>query len=387
MAPMRTLFATSASPSHFTAMVPLAWALRTAGHQVRVVCQPSQLPVVLAAGLAAQPVGPGTDFASRHRKEVDDRPGKRYYRKQNALSDLFMNVVDDTADGLAEVARDWRPDLVVRDPVTFAAELAGAVAGAPVLRHTWGPDIFGTEQGTWLAGQMRENMTPLFDKYGVAVPADLNRGIIDPCPDEMQQRGPGTAIPIRYVPTDLPGVVPSWVYETPQRPRVCLTWGTFSSGLPDRYLVPDVISELSTLDIELVVTIAPSDRALLDSPPEGVRLVEALPLHALLPSCAAVVFHGGGNTMLGAIAAGVPQVIVSQMFERELHGDRLAATGAGRHLRAAALQPGALREAVVEVLSTPSYRVAADRLAAHMAARQTPADAVPALAALAGHAR
>jgi UDP:flavonoid glycosyltransferase YjiC (YdhE family) len=382
---MRVLFVTSASPSHFTAMVSLVWALRTAGHQVRVACQPNQVPIVLSAGLAAEPLGPDVDFASRHRDSVGDHPDKRYYRTENALGDLFMWVAEDMVDDLVALARTWRPHLVVRDPVTFAAEVAGAVAGAPVLRHTWGPDIFGTEQGRWLAGLMRERLVPVFERHSAEPPADLNQGIVDPCPESMQRRGPGVGVPIRYVPTDLAGVVPSWVLAPPTRPRVCLTWGTFSAGLPDRYLVPDVIRELADLDVELIVTIAPSDRDLVgEVPGASVRLVEGLPLHALLPSCSAVVFHGGGNTMLGAVVEGVPQVVVSQMFERELHGDRLAATGAGRHLKGAQLRPGDIRDAVREVLEEPSYREAARQLRDEARARPTPAQAVARLETIAG---
>jgi UDP:flavonoid glycosyltransferase YjiC (YdhE family) len=366
-------------------MVPMAWALRTAGHSVRVVCQPAQVPAVLSAGLAAEPVGPDGDFAQRHRDSVSDRQGQRYYRRENALSDLFMWVAQDMVDGLVAVARAWRPHLVIRDPVSFAAEVAGAVAGAPVLRHTWGPDIFGTEQGQWLAGQLRDRLAPVYERHGVPGPDELNTGIVDPCPDAMQRRGPGVVVPVRYVPTDLPGVVPPWVLAPPSRPRVCLTWGTFSAGLPDRYLVPDAMRELAALDIELIVTIAASDRSLVGegAVPPGVRLVEALPLHALLPSCSVVVSHGGGNTMLGAVTAGVPQLIVSQMFERELHGARLAETGAGRHLRAAEVKPGQLRDAVADLLAGSSYGRAAQRLRAEMLARPTPAQAVAALQSIA----
>ena len=38
-------------------MVPLAWALRAAGHDVRVAVQPSFAATVTSAGLTAVPVG------------------------------------------------------------------------------------------------------------------------------------------------------------------------------------------------------------------------------------------------------------------------------------------------------------------------------------------
>ena len=38
---MRVLFAAHAERTHFYSMIPLAWALRTAGHEVYVASQPA----------------------------------------------------------------------------------------------------------------------------------------------------------------------------------------------------------------------------------------------------------------------------------------------------------------------------------------------------------
>lgn len=54
---MRILFATYSEKTHFLSMVPLAWALRSAGHDVRVASQPELVDVITTAGLPAVPVG------------------------------------------------------------------------------------------------------------------------------------------------------------------------------------------------------------------------------------------------------------------------------------------------------------------------------------------
>ena len=51
---MRVLFATYPERTHFLAMVPLAWALRTAGHEVRVASQPTFTDVITRAVLARE---------------------------------------------------------------------------------------------------------------------------------------------------------------------------------------------------------------------------------------------------------------------------------------------------------------------------------------------
>ena len=68
---MRVLFTTWAWPSHYFPMVPLAWALRAAGHEVRMTSQPELLPAMLASGLPATAVGTDLDVAAIHRAAVE----------------------------------------------------------------------------------------------------------------------------------------------------------------------------------------------------------------------------------------------------------------------------------------------------------------------------
>ncbi|MGW1290379.1 activator-dependent family glycosyltransferase, partial [Streptomyces sp. NPDC002586] len=54
---MRILFATFAVKTHLHPQIPIAWALRAAGHDVRVASQPDLAPDITGAGLTAVPVG------------------------------------------------------------------------------------------------------------------------------------------------------------------------------------------------------------------------------------------------------------------------------------------------------------------------------------------
>lgn len=58
---MRVLLVPLAASPHFFVQVPLVWALRAAGHEVRVASQPDLMDTVTAAGLPATPVGPRLD--------------------------------------------------------------------------------------------------------------------------------------------------------------------------------------------------------------------------------------------------------------------------------------------------------------------------------------
>ncbi len=372
---MRVLLATSIARSHLTAMIPLGWALRAAGHEVLIACQPGQRDTAVATALPTATVGAPDDFMRLHRDHVQ-QGGPREYRSENALAVMFGAVTEAMVADLVELARQWRPDLVVRDPVTFAAEIAATAIGVPAMRHLWGPDLFGTNEGIWLTSSMRERLDPLFERYGAIPPEQLSDWIVDPCPASMQKPGPGTSVPIRFVPADVPGTMPDWLTRPPTVPRVCVTWGTFSAGIPGSYLVPEVVRALQDLEVEPVIALTASDRALLDPVPARTLVAESLPLHLLLPTCSAIVFHGGGNTMLGAALAGVPQLIVSHMFERKLHGERLAATGAGRHIPAAEATVETIRACVRDLLLDPGYLTAAAELRTESLARPTPAESV-----------
>ncbi|MEA2207331.1 MAG: hypothetical protein QOE77_4107, partial [Blastocatellia bacterium] len=54
---MRVLVSSWGWRSHFYPLVPLAWALRSAGHEVLVASQPSMTDTIVGAGLPAVALG------------------------------------------------------------------------------------------------------------------------------------------------------------------------------------------------------------------------------------------------------------------------------------------------------------------------------------------
>jgi UDP:flavonoid glycosyltransferase YjiC (YdhE family) len=99
----------------------------------------------------------------------------------------------------------------------------------------------------------------------------------------------------------------------------------------------------------------------------GDPLVRAYwPQRAVLRRCSAAVLHGGFNTVLDALAAGVPIVAVPIAFEQPAIAARIAWVGAGRVLPPRMLSVAALRDALDAVMRRPSYRRAARRIGAEM---------------------
>ena len=92
-----------------------------------------------------------------------------------------------------------------------------------------------------------------------------------------------------------------------------------------------------------------------------------VPYSQLFPKTDLVVTHGGGGTVIAALAAGLPMVVLPLMWDQADNAQRVVEAGAGVRLSAESCTPTRLRAAVAEVLSEPSYRRNAQRLADSLA--------------------
>lgn len=96
----------------------------------------------------------------------------------------------------------------------------------------------------------------------------------------------------------------------------------------------------------------------------GDPLVRAWwPQRAILPYCAAAMLHGGFNTVLDALAAGVPIVALPIAFEQPGTAARIARAGAGVVVGAGRYRPATLARALAQVIAVPTYRTSARRMA------------------------
>ncbi|MFM9368695.1 nucleotide disphospho-sugar-binding domain-containing protein [Streptomyces sp. Da 82-17] len=389
---MRVLFTSWAWPTHYHHMVPLAWALRAAGHDVRAAVPPSLTGVVAASGIPAVAVGhDGVDAVARIRDYIPGRvpapaapaTGARGPRAVSLFADLAAAMADD----LVAFGRQWRPDLVVHEPTAYAGPLAAAVLGVPAARFPWGADLMYHAAAVDLE---REVMAPLCERFGLPGVDLLGDLTIDACPTAMQVPAgrPVERLPVRYVPYNGAGTLPVPLPPAERaRPRVCVTWGTTVGRLDEEmFLLPRVVEALDPLDVGIVVAVAREQRRLLGTLPDRVKVMESVPLHAVLPHCDAVVGHGGAGTLLTGLACGLPQLVVPQLVDHTFNARQFAATGAGTVLDkdTAREAPEALRAAVQDLIDTPSYAKAAREVRAEIAARPAPADLVGPLVRRAG---
>lgn len=366
---------TSVWPTHFLPMVPVGWALRAAGHEVRVAVPPSCVDAVAGAGLPA--LGTGQDVevvrGTRDRRDGDGHAPRA--RILNAL-DTFVGVAAAMAGDLVEHARTWRPDLVVHDPLAFAGPLAAAVLGVPSVRHLWGADM--TTNGDVTQASLLAELSSfeaLLSRFGLRELADLGTLTLDPCPPSVQVPAPVERQPIQYVPYNGPGVQPRWTTTLPPAPRVCVTWGRTVArfagriGFPARAVVEAALAE----GAEVIVATTQDQ---LPELPSGVRVAVSVPLHMLLPACSVIVHQGGGGTVLTSLRMGVPQLVLGQLPDHAFHAERIAQSGVGLRLDPAEADVPRLRAELSRLLSEPSYAQAARRVREEMLGRPTPAEVV-----------
>nr|AXL06660.1 activator-dependent family glycosyltransferase [uncultured bacterium] len=414
---MRVLFATYAVKTHFQAMVPLAWALRNAGHEVRVASQPELVDVITSAGLTA--VSVGRDHAlwrtanrfltSRyaeanpvvHRSvlqarvlpfdQAESAPEQLTWDElapayENLVRSWYRIVNTTMVPDLVDFARHWRPDLVIWEPNSYAAAIAAEVVGAVHARLLWGVDVFAVTRarfrelraeqpnrrdalGEWLAGQI--------EPYGREFTETLVTGdfTIDQLPQPLRMTAGHLHYErMGYVPYNGVAVVPRWLWGQPARPRVALTLGvTATEGFGGYGVgVQDVLDSLADQDIEIVAVVAEREQHRLGAIPANTRIVPSAPLHALLPSCAAVIHHAGFGTLSTALYYGVPSMSLPERFDEPLLARRVEVHGAGLSVHMADATGAKVLAGVGKLLSEPSFRERMRSLTAEMRAMPSP---------------
>ncbi|WP_309111326.1 nucleotide disphospho-sugar-binding domain-containing protein [Saccharothrix sp.] len=387
---MRILISTWGWRSHFYCLVPVAWALQTAGHEVLVATQPGLAPVVDEAGLVAVPLGPNLDFEA----VFTDRIGKIGGSTGDGRPDPdgpaitpdggVVHMADAWVDDLVAFGRSFRPDLVLWEPFNLAAAVAAAVLDVPGAQVLWGPD-----HGSTLAWDHEGVFGPLARRFGITSSDVRVAGglMIDPVPAPLQVPLPVPSLPMRYLPYNGTHVLPPWLHEPPSRPRVCVTGGTVAGpGLSERADLADVVRAVADLGADVVVAVAKAHRDALPPLPDTVRVADTpLALRLVLPGSAAFVQHGGAGTMMTALVCGVPQLVLPQVGDEHFNAERLLLSGAGLVLEEPDI--ASVRDSVAALMDGGPWREAAELLRDRIHAMPTPAQVVDQLVAYAEGAR
>jgi hypothetical protein len=381
--PVKFLFCARPSFGHVYPMMPLAFAARDAGHDVSFATTSRFVEQLHRLGFVVHDVGVTIESARDELmaalavptmpRNVDGRPDL----SQGAR--LFIDgVARPTAADLSSLLPAIDPDLLVYEQYDVGAAVAGHASGIPVICHSLSPQL---AEGLLSGSGAADRLTRLWSDHGITEPTlDVLMGdaYLDIFPAVMQ---PPSVIaeparirlqPIPFVGPDT--TLPHWVGRTGRR-LIYLTLGTVVAT--DEVLVP-AIHGLSRLDADVLVALGSASGNELGALPANVHIEAFVDQPAVLRHADLAVHHGGSGTILAALAAGTPQLLLPKGADQFINADLMTATGMALAIepsattdssiaRAAAAEIGGLRPAASaardELLTMPNPSEVAAELA------------------------
>lgn len=383
----RVLFSCVPGDGHFHPLLPLAHAFRDAGHEVAFASAPAMRERVEPDGFEFLPAGmDAVDAQARFapfRAELDALPVDE--RRAFIYPRLFGRI--EAPAKLAElraIVGEWEPELLVHESCDLAAPVAAAEGGIPTVHHS-----FGRAVPRAAVERAAVETEPLWQEVGLEPEphAGLYRGVyVDIAPPSFQteELPAGARVEtLRPVPrvAAFAGELPDWLAGLPARPTVYVTLGTVMNDLA---VFRVLLDGLAGLDCNVVGTVGRNrDPQELGPLPTNARVERYIAQNLLLPRCDAVVSHAGSGATLGALAQGLPMLLVPQGADQFENAERCEAVGAAKRILPDELSADVVHAAVEELLADPSYRRSAGIVAAEIEAMPEPAALVPVLLAAA----
>ncbi|MBK1787873.1 nucleotide disphospho-sugar-binding domain-containing protein [Prauserella cavernicola] len=377
---MRVLITSVALPGHFFPLVPLAWALRSSGHDVLVAVPETFVPTAARSGLPVVSCVPEADFV----RLSADGGGDRIPRGQERSlvhGRFFGRLAAAGLRGVRSLAESWKPDLVLSERAEFAGRIAAAERDIPFVELQWGV----ARLDDYVAGATVELAAELAAAGQSALPEPAE--VLCQWPPSLRLPHTGLFRTLRYVPYNGDAHVPAWALGPAGARTICVTMGTLIPRLgPDgvRELILPMLESLAELDVELLVAVDDAVVAGWPRLPDAVRFAGRLPLAQVLPHCSAAISHGGEGSTLTAFVSGCPQLILPQFDDQFDNAAAVEQAGAGLGLPPDELTPAAVARQCRKLLDDPRFARSAERVAAEIAAQPSVLEIVGTLEKLTG---
>lgn len=381
---------------HLNPMLALADAIRARGHQVTFFLLGDPPASVAAAGFEVVPLGGSVFPPDQYRasfEQLGSLQGRAALKHTFAIgaraAEAILKVGPSAAHAVDVTA-------LVVDQASFPGGTVADQLGLPfatvcnaLLLHTdsMAPPFFThwQPQDTWWA-MIRNQIAwvglnrlyaPILARIqdhrrrlGLPVPArmaDIWSGRLQISQQPEVFEFPRRELPkhVRFVgPLRLPGgyqPVPFPWERLDGRPLIYASLGTLQNRVAGMFRV--IAEACEGLDAQLVIStghgVAPEALGELPGCP---IVVSYAPQLELLRRSTIAVTHAGLNTVLDALATGIPMVAVPVTNEQPGIAARVAWIGAGEAIAHKSVTPQALRSAVIRVRSNPSYRASAERV-------------------------
>lgn len=342
------------------------------------------------AGQEHNPPPPDINRGRLFAEKVRDRDWLRRWIKL-----LLVDNVPGQVENLREVVRRFRPHVLVIDPMVYQAAIVAELEGLPwaglssslnpVVPDTLDSELLATTR--WLAA----DRDALFARYGqrgrfrvcdclsphlnVAFTTEEFTG--GPVPD-VRQVGP--SLP----PGDRGDEVPfPWEKLSATLPIVYMSLGSQIYYQPRMFQT--AIAAVRGQAMQLVLSVSELlHTALLGELPPNVLAVSYTPQLQLLPRCSALITHGGANSVMEALAFGVPLLISPLCNDQPHNAYFIEKSGVGIHLDLNACTAEQCRQALEALVRPGPYRDRVAQINASYRLHDGAAEAARLVEALAG---
>jgi UDP:flavonoid glycosyltransferase YjiC (YdhE family) len=371
----RFLFCVVPERGHVNPCIGPALALKHGGHAVAFHA-PGDIRAQLerAGGFACfAPVAPP--------RPADWRRGAGFARQVRDpawlgewVTSLLLDGVDAEVDAIRRSIHAWRPDVVVIDPLLYAAAIAAEAEGLPwvAMSNSLNPVIPPTLDSALLrtVASLAPRRDALFAVHGMA-PRFRGCDILSPwltlafaTEHFVGDAPPGVTLVGPSLPPTARGDEPPFDEDwfDPGLPLVYMSLGSQIYYQPD--LFATVIEAVRGRPLQLVLSVADLlDTDALPMLDDRMRAVRYAPQLAMLQRASLFITHGGANSVMEALSFGVP-MIVSPLCNDQFHQVHFVEqAGVGRHLD---LRHASVQETTATIdalLSSPRVRADAARIA------------------------
>jgi UDP:flavonoid glycosyltransferase YjiC (YdhE family) len=367
---MRVLFTSLRTPSHFFPLVPFVAACQRRGHEVAVAAPAELAEHVAKTGAAFFPFGHPGDEGLRP-LWARFRPADEEASQRLVIGEIFAGACARAAlPDLLRTMDAWRPAIVVRESQEYSAVIGAYRTGIPHVQVAISARSFERPMVPYAA----PSLGALGQSAGLPADPSGQRLLDEPAltlhPASLELPGSPPSVTHRFrAPRKEAAPLPDW-WPGRRGPFVYATLGTVAGNMEaqrSKYRV--VLEAVDGLPARVLLTTGhdlPAEA--LGQIPSNVRVERFVPQEQLLPHAAAVLCHGGSGTVVGTLAAGVPMVVAPLFADQPFNATRVAAAGAGLAMPPGEPRSSDLRAALSRVLEDGSFRVAARRLAAEIAA-------------------
>ncbi len=382
------LFAAHGAYGHVMPLFGVARSLVDNGHDVVVATSRAFCPVVASEGLQPHPAG--MDDAALVAEARERWPDTAALPAAAWTPRMFCEIAAPAmAADLGPLLDRWRPDVVVREEGEHGSPVASAARGVPWVTHGWGSPL--QDEGALVEhGRL---VSPMWERAGLDAPAGAGLyggAIFDPCPPSLYVQAPALIRRHGVRPTARPEMVEPGPARSAGRRHAYVGFGTVPLFRDDPQLTRAAVEALLAEGFEVTVTTGDGDlaRTIEGAHPTRVHVERWADLPKLLENCAVAVCHGGAGTVLSALAAGVPLVLLPRGAPSQ---QRMSAACEKRGVGRAVVWNGAngddVRAAVTEVTSDERFAVAAASVARELAGMPDPSIASAVLDGALGQAQ